>query len=180
MAEKDRSEDDGAFQTSTPAANRAEMQGLGVGQREMNAQQAPNRDQHATDPQRLEPFDNDPAGTGDDRGQGSSDMGAGAASRGPGDGAQSRGEPAGEGRSFDDRNSAGMGDAGDLGASTPPGVDIHDLGQKDKPEQEWGDETEEGLLHSETNTRRGIKTEAERGQGAKTRQANKDIISRRG
>ena len=88
-------------------------------------------------------------------------------------------EPAGQGRSFDDRNAAGIGDAGDLGAGTPAGVDIHDLGQPDKPEQDWGDETEEGLAHSGNHTRRGIKTEAERGQGAKTRQANKDIVSRR-
>lgn len=172
-------EDDRTFRTSTPAANRAEMQGLGVGQKEMDAQQAPNRDQRATDPQRLEPFGDDPAGTGDDRGQGSSDMGAAAASRGPGEGAQMRGAT-GEARSFDDRNSAGIEDAGDLGASTPPGVDIHDIGQGDNPEEEWGEAGGEGMEHSANHTRRGIKTEAERGQGAKTRQANKDIVSRRG
>ena len=172
-------EDDRTFRTSTPAANRAEQQGLGVGQKEMDAQQAPNRDQQATDPQRLEPLDNDPAGTGDDRGQGSSDMGAGAASRGPGDGARMRGTTGGESRSFDDRNAAGLGDAGDLGVGTPAGVDIHDLGQDDKPQQAWGHEAEEGLEHSANHTRRGVKTEAERGQGAKTRQANKDIVSRR-
>jgi hypothetical protein len=173
-------QDDRTFQTSTPAAKRAEKQGLGVGQREMDAQQPPPRDQHALDPQRAEPFGDDPAGTGDDRGQGSSDMGAGAASRGPGDGAQSRGEAPAEDRAFDDRNAAGIGDAGDLGAGTPAGVDIHDLDQEDKPEQAWGDETEEGLAHAANHTRRAVKTEAERGQGAKTRAANKDIVSRRG
>jgi hypothetical protein len=145
-------QDDRTFQTSTPAANRAEMQGLGVGQKELNAQQAPKGDQHALDPERTEPFETD---------------------------AQPRAEASGQGRSFDDRNAAGMGDAGDLGAATPPGVDIHDIGQDDKSEQEWGDETEEGMSHSANHTRRDVKTEAERGQGAKTRQANKDIISRR-
>jgi hypothetical protein len=34
-------------------------------------------------------------------------------------------------------------------------------------------------MHSANHTRRGVKTEAERGQGAKTRQMNKDIVSRR-
>ncbi|MFC3067975.1 hypothetical protein [Phenylobacterium soli] len=163
-------EDDRTFRTSTPQANRAEMQGLGVGQKEMNAQQAPNRDQHATDPQRLEPFENDPAGAGDDRGRGSSDMGAAAASAGQ----------RGESRSFDERNAAGIDDAGDLGAGTPPGVDIHDIGQDDNPEQAWGHEAEEGVTYSATGSRKGVKTEAERGQGRLTRQRTKDIISRRG
>jgi hypothetical protein len=85
-----------------------------------------------------------------------------------------------EGRSFDDRNAASMEAAGDLGEGTPAGVDIHDVGQDDSPEQDWGEEGDEGMMHSANHTRRGIKTEAERGQGAKTRQANKDIISRRG
>jgi hypothetical protein len=70
--------------------------------------------------------------------------------------------------------------AGDLGTGTPASVDVHDLGQADKPEQDWGDEADENLAHSANHTRRGIKTEAERGQGSKTRQANKDIVSRRG
>lgn len=147
-------EDDRTFRTSTPQANRAEQQGLGVGQKEMDAQQAPNRDQHATDPQRLEPFDDEGAGRGD-------------------------GVPP-EGRAFDDRNAAGMDQGGDLGAGTPAGVDIHDIGQADKPEQEWGEDGGEDVLHSADGSRRGIKTEAERGQGAKTRAANKDIVSRRG
>jgi hypothetical protein len=177
-------EDDRTFRTSTPQANRAEQQGLGVGQKELNAQQVAQSDQHATDPQHLEPFDNDAAGTGDDRGRGSSDMGAGAASRGPGDGAQMRGvapdRGGGEPRTFDDRNAAGMDAAGDLGAGTPAGVDVHDLGQDDKPEQDWGEDGGEDMLHSADGSRRGVKTEAERGQGAKTRAANKDIVSRRG
>ncbi|HEX3701251.1 MAG TPA: hypothetical protein VHV27_11325 [Phenylobacterium sp.] len=151
-------EDDRTFRTSTPAANRAEMQGLGVGQREMDAQGAPSREAHATDPQRLEPFEDVPAGGG----------------------AEGSGAPSGEPRAFDDRNSAGLGDAGDLGAATPANVDIHDLGQGDNPQEDWGEPADEGATHSANHTRRGVKTEAERGQGAKTRKANKDIVSRRG
>jgi hypothetical protein len=77
-----------------------------------------------------------------------------------------------------DRNEAGLEDGGRLGASTPPNVDVHKLGEGDNPELDWG-EPEPGAVHSQTNSRRGVKTEAERGQGARTRQANKDQISRR-
>jgi len=90
-----------------------------------------------------------------------------------------------EGRRFDaseldDRNAADLDDTGgDLGASTPPNVDVHDLGQPDNPQEDWGPEGDPQMLHSANHTRRPIKTEAERGQGAKTRRANKDIISRR-
>ncbi|MDB5475347.1 MAG: hypothetical protein JWP49_858 [Phenylobacterium sp.] len=79
-------EDDRTFHTSTPEANRAEAQGLGVGQRELDAQRSP-------------------------------------------------GEP-------------------------------EDL-------------ADEGLEDDDVPARPGLKTEAERGQGAKTRQLNKDIVSRR-
>ncbi|HSV04775.1 MAG TPA: hypothetical protein VLI41_16385 [Phenylobacterium sp.] len=179
-------EDDRTFRTSTPAANRAERQGLGVGQKEMNAQRAPNRDQHATDPQRLEPFDQSLEPTpGDDRGGEVTDHGAAGPSQGPGDGAQSRGVPSRERRDFagepgvDDRNAAGLDEAGDLGASTPAGVDIHDVGQDDNPEQDWGEDGDEAMTRSANHSRRGVKTEAERGQGKRTRQLNKDIVSRR-
>lgn len=148
-------QDDRTFHTSTPQANRAERQGLGVGQKEMDAQAAPNRDQHATDRQRREPFD---GGATDGR---------------------SRQRAPGEPRAIDDRNAAGIGDAGDLGAGTPAGVDIHDVGQDDGPEQEWGEPADEGATHSANHSRRGVKTEAERGQGRLTRQLNKDIVSRR-
>ncbi|HEV2533627.1 hypothetical protein [Phenylobacterium sp.] len=79
-------QDDRTFRTSTPEANRAETQGLGVGQRELDAQRSP-------------------------------------------------GEPDGL--------------------------------------------LDEDIETDETPSRRGLKTEAERGQGAKTRQLNKDIVSRR-
>ncbi|MEW5686549.1 MAG: hypothetical protein AB1942_16650 [Pseudomonadota bacterium] len=65
---------------------------------------------------------------------------------------------------------------GDLGAGTPANVDIHKLGQTDRPEQDWG-EAAEGATFSSNHSRR---PEIERGQGAKTRQAAKDQISRRG
>ncbi len=67
----------------------------------------------------------------------------------------------------------------DLGEGTPANVDVHDLGQEDKPEAAWGGETEEGAVYSANHTRRPIRTEAERGQGLKTRKLNKDIVSRR-
>lgn len=79
-----------------------------------------------------------------------------------------------------DRNAAGLGDVpGDLGAGTPANVDIHKLGQPDNPEQEWGEAAGEGATFSANHTRRGEPTEAMRGQGSKTRAANKDIVSRR-
>jgi hypothetical protein len=188
-------EDDRTFRTSTPAANRGQMQGLGVGQKEIDAQLSPSRDERATDPQRTEPFEQglEPP-KGDDLGREFSDRGAADPSYGPGDGAQPRGEvraadvrPGTEDRSFaepsadlDDRDAAGLADAGDLGAGTPSNVDVHDVGQEDRPEEDWGEAADEGALHSANHTRRAIKTEAERGQGAKTRRANKDIVSRRG
>jgi hypothetical protein len=141
MAEEDRS-----FSPTEAEANRGRQQGLGVGQREMDAQRDPSREQHAVDPNRPEPFDTDLE--------------------------PSRGD-------IDDRNASGLSDAGDLGAGTPANVDIHKLGQNDHPEQDWGEPAGEGAMHSANHTRRGVKTEADRGQGAKTRQANKDAISRR-
>ena len=81
MADEDRT-----FHTSTPETNRAEQQGLGVGQRELDAQR----------------------------------------------------------------------DAGE-----PPELEVEDVIDDNDPDG------------------RTVKTEAERGQGAKTRAANKDIISRR-
>jgi hypothetical protein len=83
------------------------------------------------------------------------------------------------GAGLDDRNAAGLEAVGDLGASTPANVDIHDLGQRDVPEQEWGEAMGEEATFSSNHSRRAIRTEAERGQGAKTRRLNKDIISRR-
>ena len=52
MANNDRS-----FAPNTVSSNRAQMQGLGVGQQELNKQRVANPDLHATDPERTEPFD---------------------------------------------------------------------------------------------------------------------------
>ena len=84
------------------------------------------------------------------------------------------------GAELDDRNAAGRDEGGgDLGAATPPNVDVHDLGQADKPQQDWGEEAYEEATFSANHTRRPERTEAVRGQGAKTRRRNKDIVSRR-
>jgi hypothetical protein len=69
---------------------------------------------------------------------------------------------------------------GDLGEGTPANVDVHNLGQSDNPEEDWGEPADPEATFSSNHTRRPEKTEAERGQGAKTRAANKDIVSRRG
>ncbi|HEY8573303.1 hypothetical protein [Phenylobacterium sp.] len=191
-------EDPRTYQPSTVNSNRSAMQGNGFGQSDMDKQQQPTRDEHATSPQRTDSFDNDPAGTGDDRGQGSSDMGAGAVSQGGAnasgaamedrsfggseEGSESQGtdgEPQGGLQGSDDRNAAGIGEVGDLGEGTPANVDIHNLGQGDKPEQDWGEPAAPDAVYSSTNSNRGGRTELERGQGAKTRAFNKDQFSRR-
>lgn len=83
------------------------------------------------------------------------------------------------GSRLNDRNAAGMGDAGDLGASTPANVDIHNLGQRDSPQEEWGEPAGEGATFSSNHSRKGVRAEAESSQGVKTRKRSKDIISRR-
>jgi hypothetical protein len=190
LKETPMAEDPRTYQPSTVQSNRGAMQGLGVGQKDMDMQQEPTREEHATSPQRTEPFGNDPAGTGDDRGQASSDMGSGAASQ---DGANVSGaaredrsfegagddEPQGGLQGSDDRDAAGVNQVGDLGEGTPANVDIHNLGQGDKPEQDWGAPADPTATYSSTNSNRGGRTELERGQGAKTRAFNKDQISRR-
>lgn len=164
-------EDPRTYQSSTVQANRAQIQGLGVGQKDMNAQQSATREEHATDPQNTEGWDNDPPNQATDR---------------PGQ-ADFSGQDVGERRSFDggesggmsDRNAAGMSEAGDLGTGTPANVDIHKTGQDDRPEADWGEAAGEGATFSSNHTRRPDRTEAERGQGPKTRQLNKDINSGR-
>ena len=103
------------FDPTQAQANRARSQGLGVGQREMDLQGDPTRDQHATDPR----------------------------------------EPLPE------------------AAAEPPS-----FAEADNPELDWG-EAVEGATYSANHTRRPVKTEAERGQGPKTRARTKDIINRK-
>jgi hypothetical protein len=80
---------------------------------------------------------------------------------------------------LDDRNAAGLGEAGDLGAGTPANVDVHNLGQKDRPQEEWGEPAGEAATFSSNHSRKGLHADGDSGQGAKTRKLNKDIISRR-
>jgi hypothetical protein len=68
---------------------------------------------------------------------------------------------------------------GGLGSGTPANVDVHKLGERDNPQTDWGEPAPEGATFSSNHSRRAERTEAERGQGSKTRTANKDIVSRR-
>jgi len=159
------------FDPSQAETNRTRMQGGGVGAREMDQQRDPNRYETATNPEQRS-FDGDLDGATNADRPSQADFGDSDIAARP-DGADADAAP--------DRNVAGLGDVdGDLGAGTPANVDVHKLGQDDKPEQDWGDPADEGTMFSANHTRRGEKTEAERGQGAKTRTANKDIVSRRG
>jgi hypothetical protein len=164
-------EEDRSSAQNTVSANRAQSQGLGLGQRELNEQRVANPELSATDPDRPEPFDESLDRTTNADRPAEADF----AGQEPGD--TPRAEPR-DFRSYDEPDEKDY-DTADLGVGTPPNVDVHDLGQRDKPEEAWGDEAVEGAMHSANHTRRPIRTEAERGQGAKTRKANKDIVSRR-
>ena len=58
-------------------------------------------------------------------------------------------------------------------------ADAAKLGQSDNPQEDWGEAADEGTVHGANHTNRPVRTAGERGQGAKTRQMNKDIFSRR-
>lgn len=151
MADEDRT-----FTPSTVSSNRTQMQGGGVGQEEMNLQRSPNRFQTATEEDRTEGWDNDPAGPGQD---GAADGAAEARSF----------EASGEDEPTEPR----------FGQATQANLDPNDIGERDNPELDWG-EPEPGAVFSSNHTRRGVKTEAERGQGPRTRARNKEIINRKG
>ncbi|MDB5467114.1 MAG: hypothetical protein JWQ46_1876, partial [Phenylobacterium sp.] len=127
-------EDPRTYMPSTPQVNRARTQGLGVGQKDLNLQRDPDRSEYATDPERLEPFEPDVHDSGEDR------------------------SFAGE-----DRDTPETDDDAMLGVGAPATVDAHDLGQRDNPEEDWGEPAGEGVTHSQTHTRRPLRTEAERG-----------------
>lgn len=136
------------FDPDTTDANRTRMQGGGVGQRELSGQHDPDRNVDVTAPK-------PPASAGD---------------REDGTAGRDRGR-------YPERNAADRHDTrGALGAGTPANVDIHDTGEDDNPQADWG-EAREGAVHSSNHTKWGEKTEAERGQGAKTRARNKEINS---
>lgn len=157
MADEDRT-----FSPSTVSANRTQMQGGGVGQEEMNLQRSPNRGQGATEADRTEGWDNDPAGA--DTGAPKSAFEAGEAEE---DGGERR-DAAGADESSEPR----------FGEGTQANLDPRDIGERDDPELDWG-EAEPGAVFSSNHTRRGVKTEAERGQGPLTRARNKEIINKR-
>ena len=49
----------------------------------------------------------------------------------------------------------------------------------DNPQEDWGEPGDQGAAYSANHALRGVKTDALRSQGAKTRKATKDAISRR-
>lgn len=77
----------------------------------------------------------------------------------------------------DDRNVQAA--TGDLGEGTPANVDIHKLGQSDRPQEEWGEAADAEAQYGANHARRAELSETDRLQGAKTRAAAKDQISRR-
>lgn len=185
----DQSKD--TFSTDAAAANRARMQGGGVGQHEMDAQRDPSRFETATNPeQRSFQGDLDEATNGDrpqqaDFGDASTDGDDAAA-----DDEDAEDEPGAaaagarrDGWGLDPNLGRDEADIhaidGDLGAGTPANVDIHKLGQPDNPEADWGEAGDPEAVFSSNHTRRADRIEAERGQGIKTRRLNKDTISRR-
>lgn len=176
-------EQDRTFSPDTTGTNRARVQGLGVGQEEMDRQQDPNRFETATNPEQRS-FDGDLDGATNSDRPSQADFGdTDIAAAGGEQAAEAEQGQRRDGWGLDPnlgRNEAGI-DAveGDLGAGTPPNVDIHNLGQEDNPEEDWGEPADEGATFSSNRTNRGGRTELERGQGAKTRAHNKDIVSRR-
>jgi hypothetical protein len=58
-------------------------------------------------------------------------------------------------------------------------VDPAKLGQRDTPEADWGDPLEGEAQSGANHLAREDRPEPDRGQGSKTRQANKDQFSRR-
>lgn len=68
---------------------------------------------------------------------------------------------------------------GDLGEGTPANVDVRKLGQRDNPEEEWGEAPDAEAQYGANHARRAELAETARIQGVKTRAATKDQISRR-
>src|SRR4051812_29757833 len=122
--ESSMADEDSTFQPTTTQANRSQVQGLGAGQREMDQQLSPDRGTYATEPQRTEPFDQslDPTTNSDRPSQ------ADFSGQEPGDLAEEDRSFEPPGVQLDDRNAAGIDTVqGDLGASTPANVDIHNI-----------------------------------------------------
>ena len=103
-------DDDRTFDPNQAEANRTRQQGNGVGQREMDLQSDPTRDQQA-----------------------------------------------------------------------PLAIDTAKLGEGDNAEADWSESADEGAVHGSNHTARAQRGDGDgdQGQGPKTRQLNKDTISRR-
>lgn len=144
-------DDSRSFDPDTTQSNRTRQQGGGLGQREMDQQRDPDRE---TDAPQAQPRQQQ-------RAQDARPDPKAAISRRDG----TRLEP---------RNAAGMGDTGgDLGAGTPANVDVHDIGQDDNPQAEWGEDTGGAAVHSAS---RGDRSPDER-QGPKTQARAREINS---
>jgi hypothetical protein len=144
-------QDPRTYSPTTPEANRARQQGAGVGQRDLFEQRDPTRSDIATSPERTESF--------------------------------VQGEERTIGENAEDEASAAFDAEDDKPQETDPrfvgvpaGVDPHAFDQGDSPQLDWG-EAEPDAVHGATHSRRPVKTEAERGQGPKTRSRNKQIVS---
>lgn len=144
------------YTPTTPEANLAREQGAGMGQRDLSAQRDASRDDIATAPNRPDSFD--------------TDLEAGA-----------RGEDRTFTDSDEDDEEAESLTAADLQpdprlVGVPANVDPESLEDGHGPQMDWG-EPEPDAIHGSTHANRPIKTEAERGQGPKTRSRNKQIVS---
>ena len=56
-------------------------------------------------------------------------------------------------------------------------LDVPTVGLSDNPQEDWGEPADEGAVYSANHATRGGKPD--RSSGPKTRQATKDMISRR-
>ena len=63
----------------------------------------------------------------------------------------------------------------ELGVGLPSNVDPHDSATVDNPQEAWGEPAAEAV-HGVNHTRRPDKTEAERGQGRRTLERNREIV----
>jgi len=63
----------------------------------------------------------------------------------------------------------------ELGVGTPSNVDPHEAAASGNPQEAWGDPAGEAV-HGVNHTRRPDKTEAERGQGRRTVERNREIV----
>jgi len=61
----------------------------------------------------------------------------------------------------------------------PLAIDAAKLGEGGNAEADWSESADEGAVHGSNHTTRAERGDGDQGQGPKTRQLNKDTISRR-